>query len=64
MEAGETTNTEKIVDTDASQKEVAPAADNNEVTTGDARRSISKTRTSEMADDVGTISGEPEVTKQ
>lgn len=64
VEAGEATNTEKIVEKDASPLAAAPAAGNDEVATAEARRSISKTRTSDGGDDVGTISEEPEVTKQ
>lgn len=64
VEAGEATNTEKIVENDASPLAAAPAAGNDEVATAEARRSISKTRTSDGGDDVGTISEEPEVTKQ
>lgn len=64
IEAGEGDKSEKIVDADASQLAAAPAPGTQEDAAGQARRSISKTRTSEANDDAGTIAGEPEVPKQ
>ncbi|EKM55449.1 uncharacterized protein PHACADRAFT_256078 [Phanerochaete carnosa HHB-10118-sp] len=63
VEAGEVNKTEKVLDTDASQMEAAPAPGGNE--TSEERRSISKTRPSTAeGDDTGTVHTEPEVKKQ
>lgn len=61
VESGEALKTEKIVNTEPSQLEVAPAPGDDEAAAEVSRQSISKT---DGGDDTGTISGEPETKKQ
>ena len=61
VEAGQADKTEKIVNTEPSQLEVAPAPGDDEAAVADSRRSISKT---DGGDDAGTVAGEPETQKQ
>jgi hypothetical protein len=60
IESGEALKTEKIVNTEPSQLEVAPAPGDDEAAAEVSRRSVSKT---DGGDDAGTIAGEPEAKK-
>ncbi len=62
-EAGAVDKGEKILDANQTQLGVAPAPGDHEGDEEKARRSTSKSRTSDAADDAGTIA-EPEVPKQ